>query len=356
MNRLINHGQAKRSTLISFRGIHFIFTSRSPRICELYGETVFVKLNWADSCEAGELLTRCVDHVEIAIGTVVPSQSDIGARRLCVGSVNLKNRRKGEEPGKCVVGLQGAEHNREITVGNRQPKTIPLRPNTEREMFVRAIASAYAELVQSSIVVTPETLEKPYIQSTVLRSAIGELVPGPVVNTDWNVDVLVDVKGQREALSKHVNDVVVRVRAVVKISPKGGLPFLCLDNAARIRSMEDETLELHFPDTCQFRPSLESGVGKIADTVSALKKPNLWVEVGADLPVFRFKVEPVGTEVQSGPQIGLPAGITRGAGLSSVSVQNEILEENKSAIHARGLIEAGGRIPGSLADSHHSHV
>ncbi len=93
-------------------------------------------------------------------------------------------------------------------------------------MFVRAIASAYAELVQPSIVVTPETLEKPYIQPTVLGSAIGELVPGPVVNTDWNVDVLVDVKGQREALSKHVNDVVVRVRPVVKISPKGGSAIL----------------------------------------------------------------------------------------------------------------------------------
>src|SRR5438309_9394311 len=142
-------------------------------------------------------------------------------------------------------------------------------------MFVRAIAGAYAELVQPSIVVTPEALEKPYIQPTGLGSAIGELVPGPVVNTDWDVDVLVDVKGQREPLSKHIDDVVVRVRAVVKISPKGGLPFLCLDNAARIRSMEDETLELHFPDTCEFGPSLESGVRKIADAVSALKKPKI---------------------------------------------------------------------------------
>src|SRR6266699_5724871 len=203
MNRLINHGQAKRSTLISFRVIHFIFTSRSPRICELNGKTVFVKLSRADGCETGELLSRCVDQVKIAIGTVVPSQSDIGARSLCVGSVNLKNRRKGEEPGKCIVGLQGAEHNREITVGNRQPKTVPLRPSTEREMFVRAIAGAYPKLVQPPIVVTPETLEKPYRQPQVLRSAIGELVPGPVVNTDWDVDVLVDVKGQREPLSKH---------------------------------------------------------------------------------------------------------------------------------------------------------
>src|SRR5207249_5590861 len=70
-------------------------------------------------------------------------------------------------------------------------------------------------------------------QPQVLRSAIGELVPGPVVNTDWDVDVLVDVKGQREPLSKHIDDVVVRVRAVVKISPKGGLPF-CVWTTPRV--------------------------------------------------------------------------------------------------------------------------
>src|SRR5437879_12090726 len=119
-------------------------------------------------------------------------------------------------------------------------------------MFVRAIASAYAELVQPSIVVTPGTLEKPYIQPTVLGSAIGELVPGPVVNTDWNVDVLVDVKGQREPLGKHINDVVVCVRAVVKISPKGGLPFLCLDNAVRIWGRKHETIALHFPEPAEY--------------------------------------------------------------------------------------------------------
>jgi hypothetical protein len=52
------------------------------------GKTVFVKLSWADSGEAGELLTRSVDQVQIAIGTVVPSQPDVGARSLCVGSID----------------------------------------------------------------------------------------------------------------------------------------------------------------------------------------------------------------------------------------------------------------------------
>src|SRR5713101_3836887 len=105
MNRLINQGQATRSTFTSCRVIHFIFTSRSPRICELNGKTVFVKLSRADGCETGELLTRSVDHVKIAVGTVVPSQTDVGARSLCVSSVDLKNRGKREKSGKRVVSL-----------------------------------------------------------------------------------------------------------------------------------------------------------------------------------------------------------------------------------------------------------
>src|SRR5258705_2884775 len=159
-------------------------------------------------------------------------------------------------------------------------------------MFVRAIAGAHPELVQLSIVITPETLEKPYREPPVLGSAIGELVPGPVVHADWDVDVLVDVKGQREPLGKHINDVVVRLGAVVKISPKGGLPFLCLDNAVCVRGMKDEALELKLPYSPELGTSFEGSVRKIADAVGALKKTDLRVEVGTDLPVFRFKVEP----------------------------------------------------------------
>src|SRR6266852_1603121 len=267
MNRLISHGQATRSTLMSLRVIHFISTSWSPRICELNGEAVFVKLSWVDSCEAGELLSRGVDHVEIAIGTIVPSQSDIGACCLCVGSINLKNRRQREEPGKRVVGLQGAEQNGEVAVGQRQAKTVPLWTGTEGQSFVRAIAGTHPEFVQSSVVIAPETLEETHRQSAIFRGPVGELVPRPVVHAHRNVDVLVDVKGQREPLGKHVHDVIVRVRTIVKRGPEGGLPFLRLDRMVCVWGVKDEALELKFPDTPKLGTSLEGGVRKIADAV-----------------------------------------------------------------------------------------
>src|SRR5229473_1337400 len=227
------------------------------------------------------------------------------------------------------------------------------------KVTIGTVVPSQPEFVQSSVVVTPETLENPHRQPAILRRAVGELVPGPVVNAHWNIDVFVNVEVCGEPLGKHVNDVVVGVGAVVKIRPKSGLPFLCLNKAVRIRSVEDETFELHFPEPREFWPRFESGVRKIADAVGTLKKADLRVEVGADFSVFRFKVEPVGTEVQSGTEIGLPAGKTRRAGLCRVTVRNKVFEENKSAIRARGLIEAGrhGRhTPGSLVDSHYSDV
>src|SRR6267143_5720697 len=75
---------------MSFRVIDVRFTSRLPRIFELNGKTIFLKLSGADSCEAGELLPRSVDQVKIAIGTVVTSQPDIGARCLCALAVDLR--------------------------------------------------------------------------------------------------------------------------------------------------------------------------------------------------------------------------------------------------------------------------
>src|SRR5260370_8252762 len=132
-----------------------------------------------------------------------------------------------------------------------------------------------------------------------LRRGVGEVVPGPVVNAHWNIDVLIDVEGRGEPLGKHINDVVVRVGAVVKVGPKRGLPFLCLNKAVRIRSMEDETLELQFPETRKFWPSLESGVSKIAAAVGTLKKADLRVQPLPDLSLFPFTAEPHRTHVHS---------------------------------------------------------
>src|SRR5215467_11150952 len=89
-NRLISHGQATRSTLMSFRVIHFIFTSRAPGVCELDGKAIFVVLRWVCCDQAGEPLACRVNEKQIAVRTIVPSQANVCAGRLCVCGVHLK--------------------------------------------------------------------------------------------------------------------------------------------------------------------------------------------------------------------------------------------------------------------------
>lgn len=50
-----------------------------------------------------------------------------------------------------------------------------------------------------------------------------------------NEDILIDMKGRCDALREHVDDVVVRVRAVVEFGAKRILPFLSGNLACCIR-------------------------------------------------------------------------------------------------------------------------
>src|SRR5881396_7232 len=88
-NRLISQGQATRSTFTSLRVIHFMFTSRSPRICDFDGEAVFVELRRVCCDQAGETLTCRVDHEQVTVGTIIPAQPNVGTRALIVSSVHL---------------------------------------------------------------------------------------------------------------------------------------------------------------------------------------------------------------------------------------------------------------------------
>src|SRR5215467_4082284 len=84
-NRLINHGQATRSTLMSLRVIHFITTSRTPGVCELDGKAIFVVLRRVCGDQTGEPLACRIDKEQIAVWPIVPPQADVCTCRLGVG-------------------------------------------------------------------------------------------------------------------------------------------------------------------------------------------------------------------------------------------------------------------------------
>ena len=65
-----------------------------------------------------------------------------------------------------------------------------------------------------------------------------------MVEAGRNIDVLVDVERLREALGEDVNDIVIRISAVVEIGAKGRLPFLSLQDSSGVRSVVDKRLEV----------------------------------------------------------------------------------------------------------------
>src|SRR5215469_9284411 len=143
---------------------------------------MLVKLNGIGCCQTRELLARCVDHVKIAVRTVIPAQTDVGTDTLIVGSVHLKNRRKGKEPRESIVSLKRPKQHREISIRNRQPEAIPLLAEAECQSLVGPVGAPDASFIQRSVVVPAESLEEVDRPSPVLSRSIGKLVASPVVH------------------------------------------------------------------------------------------------------------------------------------------------------------------------------
>jgi Cu(I)/Ag(I) efflux system membrane protein CusA/SilA len=95
--RLIDQGQATRSTLMLLRVIHFMLTSRTPGVRELYRESIFVILRRVGRYEAGKPLARCIDEEQITVRTIIPAQANIRACCLSICRIHLQQRRKRKE-------------------------------------------------------------------------------------------------------------------------------------------------------------------------------------------------------------------------------------------------------------------
>ena len=69
-------------------------------------------------------------------------------------------------------------------------------------------------------------------------------MPCPVVFTDRNKNILIDVKGRGKQLRKDVDNIVVGVGAIVKLRTEGVLPLLRLQDMFCVRSMKNKTFKL----------------------------------------------------------------------------------------------------------------
>src|SRR5215471_7523170 len=133
----------------------------------------------------------------------------------------------------------------------------------------------------------------------------------PVVFTNRNEHVFVDVEWSGKALRKDIDNVVVAVSTVVEFDPKRILPFLCLQDMVRIWRVKNETFEIELTHAAQFRPRLEVDIGIVADAVVTFEKPNLGIEVRADFAMLGETFEPAVLIDEAGTEIRLSRGNPR---------------------------------------------
>ena len=114
----------------------------------------------------------------------------------------------------------------------------------------------------------------------------------PVVFTDRNKGVFVDVERSDKTLGKYVHDVVIAIGPIVEFNAKGVLPFLCLQNMVSVGGVKNEAFKVELTHTAKFRPGLEIHIRVVTDTVVTFEKAHLGIEIGADLVMLAKEFQP----------------------------------------------------------------
>src|SRR5215467_243133 len=99
---------------------------------------------------------------------------------------------------------------------------------------------------------------------------------------------------RRNSLRKYIDDIVVGVGAVVKLSAKRVLPFLRGYLAGSVGRMKNKAFELQFTHSWNAGPHLEGQVAVGLVCVGPLHETNLWIEIRAGLPPLHNAFDPVG--------------------------------------------------------------
>src|ERR1700757_3296083 len=144
-----------------------------------------------------------------------------------------------------------------------------------------------------AVIVAAETLIEVEGQTPILRRSVSQLVSCPVVFTDWNGNVLVDVEGRDETLSEDIDYVVVAVRAVVEINAKRVLPLLGLQNMVSVGSVEYESFKIQFPYTLDVGSHFEVGIEVVANAILTFEEADLGVEMRPDFSVVADQLQPI---------------------------------------------------------------
>jgi len=156
-----------------------------------------------------------------------------------------------------------------------------------------------------------------------------------VVEAIRNENAFVDVKWCRNSLRKHVDDIIVRVCAVVEIGTKSVLPLLGFHNILRSRRVENEPFKLHLSNVPDLWPHFERKITVEFVGVAALDKSYFWIEIWSDFSALDNSIEPVRFVGQRCAEVAIATRIAWRLRSSHMRIHEPVLEEDEARVDPR---------------------
>src|SRR5882762_9999236 len=110
-----------------------------------------------------------------------PPRSTLFPYTTLFRSVHLQDAGEGQEAIEGIVCLQACQHDREISVAQRQSETVPRGGSRDRKFRGWAILSSDAKFIQCAAVIPAEALAQIVGEAAILARAVGQLMAGEVV-------------------------------------------------------------------------------------------------------------------------------------------------------------------------------
>src|SRR5260370_8238182 len=126
---------------------------------------------------------------------------------------------------------------------------------------------------------------------------------GPVIVTNGNGNILVEVERNDQALSENVHDVVVAIGTIIEVDAKCVLPLLRLQHMVSIGSMKHESFKVQFTHALDPGPNLEVGIEVVANAVLAFEEAHLGIKVRPNFSMVTVHLQPLLPEFEPSPQI-----------------------------------------------------
>src|SRR6266568_8411500 len=115
----------------------------------------------------------------------------------------------------------------------------------------------------------------------------------PVIVANGKEDAFIDIERFRQLLREDVNDIVIGIRSVIELGSKRALPFLRLQDAMCIGSMEEKAFKIQLAKSPDSGSRFHSCIHVVTDTIRPFNEPHFRIKVWSNFSMLVKALKPV---------------------------------------------------------------